>query len=123
MALIGDFSDTPFADLIQLYTSSRQTVAVTVNLPGGESEGGIFFVENGNVVDARLGQATGRDAVREALQLSAGSFIVERDVRTPSRTVNVPWTQLLMEETVRIDEETYSGEMPVTGHANGGANG
>ncbi|HET9596841.1 MAG TPA: DUF4388 domain-containing protein, partial [Anaeromyxobacteraceae bacterium] len=113
MALIGDFSDTPFADLIQLYTSSRQTVAVTVNLPGGEAEGGIFFVENGDVVDARLGGATGRDAVREALRLSAGSFIVEPNVRAPARTVHIPWTRLLMEETVRIDEENHSGATPL----------
>lgn len=109
MALIGDFNDTPFADLIQLYAGSGQTVAVTINLPDGKGEDGVFYVENGDVVDAWLGDTHGRDAVRQALRLDRGSFIVEQDVRAAERTLSMPWRQLLMEEVVRMDEERRRG--------------
>ncbi|HYS82182.1 MAG TPA: ABC transporter substrate-binding protein [Anaeromyxobacteraceae bacterium] len=107
MALIGDFNDTPFADLIQLYAGSGQTVAVTINLPQGEE--GVFYVENGDIVDARLGDAIGRDAVRRAIRLEQGGFVVEQGVRAAQRTLAMPWRQLLMEEVVRMDEDKRRG--------------
>src|SRR5690349_15553008 len=107
MALIGDFSDTPFADLIQLYAGSGQTVAVTVNLPDGLE--GVFYVENGDIVDAHLGDAMGRDAVRQAIRLERGGFVVEQGVRAAQRTLAMPWRQLLMEEVVRMDEDRRRG--------------
>ncbi len=123
MALIGDFNDTPFADLIQLYAGSGQTVAVTINLPEGEE--GVFYVENGDIVDARLGDAIGRDAVRRAIRLDRGGFVVEQGVRAAQRTLSMPWRQLLMEEVVRMDEDKRrvvtearrggSGALPVPG--------
>ena len=107
MALIGDFNDTPFADLIQLYAGSGQTVAVTINLPQGDE--GVFYVENGDIVDARLGDAIGRDAVRRAIRLEQGGFVVEQGVRAAQRTLAMPWRQLLMEEVVRMDEDKRRG--------------
>jgi ABC-type branched-subunit amino acid transport system substrate-binding protein len=116
MALIGKFSETPFTDLIQFYTASRQTVAVTVSLPdgpgGGESEDGVFYIEDGDVVDAWLGDAVGRDAIRRALRMSGGSFRVEPNIRTAERTVSEPWRQLLLEELVYLDEERRPGRKP-----------
>jgi branched-chain amino acid transport system substrate-binding protein len=107
MALIGDFDDTPFADLIQLYAGSGQTVAVTINLPEGEE--GVFYVENGDIVGAHLGEAVGRDAVRRAIRLERGGFVVEQGVRAAHRTLSMPWRQLLMEEVVRMDEDKRRG--------------
>jgi branched-chain amino acid transport system substrate-binding protein len=123
MALIGDFSDTSFADLIQLYAGSRQTVAVTVTLPDGQGEDGVFYVENGEIVDARLGDARGRTAIRRALALGRGSFVVQPEVRSGARTVTEPWRQVLLEELVRLDEErrtwTMSTPTPTPMHAKG----
>ncbi|HEX7624459.1 MAG TPA: ABC transporter substrate-binding protein, partial [Anaeromyxobacteraceae bacterium] len=107
MALIGDFNDTPFADLIQLYAGSGQTVAVTINLPDGEE--GVFYVENGDIVGAHLGEAVGREAVRRAIRLESGGFVVEQGVRAAQRTLAMPWRQLLMEEVVRLDEDKRRG--------------
>src|SRR5919204_1725629 len=112
MALIGDFSDTSFADLIQLYAGSKQTVAVTVNLPDGEGEDGVFYMENGEIVDAWLGDARGRTAIRRALALGAGSFVVQPEVRSSERTVSEPWRQVLLEELVKLDEERKTGITP-----------
>src|SRR5689334_22348641 len=112
MALIGDFSDTSFADLIQLYAGTRQTVAVTVNLPDGEGEDGVFYVENGEIVDAWLGDARGRTAIRRALSLGRGAFVVQPEVRSGERTITEPWRKVLLEELVHLDEERRSGTTP-----------
>jgi ABC-type branched-subunit amino acid transport system substrate-binding protein len=105
MALTGKFSETPFADLVQFYASSRQTVAVTVTLPDGQGEDGVFYIENGDVVDAWLGDAMGRDAVRRAMRLADGSFRIEPNIHAAERTITEPLQQLLLEETVQLDEE------------------
>ncbi len=109
MALTGKFSDTPFTDLIQFYASSRQTVAVTVSLPNGRGEDGVFYLENGDVVDAWLGDAVGRDAVRRGMRLADGSFRIEPNIHAAERTITEPLRQLLLEETVQIDEERRAG--------------
>jgi ABC-type branched-subunit amino acid transport system substrate-binding protein len=112
MALIGKFSETPFTDLIQFYTSSRQTVAVTVSLTDGRGDDGVFYIEDGDVVDAWLGESVGRDAIRRALRLSGGSFRVEPNIRAAERTVTEPWRQLLLEELVNLDEESRRTPKP-----------
>ncbi len=109
MALIGKFSETPFTDLIQFYASSRQTVAVTVSLPDGRGEDGVFYVEGGDVVDAWLGDAVGRDAIRRALCLADGAFRVESNIHAAERTISEPWRQVMFEETIQIDEERRKG--------------
>jgi len=105
MALTGKLSETPFTDLIQFYAASRQTVAVTVNLPDGQGEDGVFYLEDGEVVDAFLGDAVGREAVRRAMLLGSGSFRIEPDLRAAERTITEPLHQLLLTEGTRLDGE------------------
>ena len=66
MALTGDLSETPFTDLVQFYCQRRETVALVVRSSRGE---GTFFIQNGDVVDARLGSQRGLDAM--SLRLSS----------------------------------------------------
>jgi len=101
MALTGKFSETPFTDLVQFYASSRQTVAVTVSLPDGRGEDGVFYIEDGDIVDAWLGDAVGRDAVRRAIRLADGCFRIEPDIYAAERTITEPLRQLLLEQVVQ----------------------
>ncbi len=102
--LTGNLSETSFADLIQLYTLSRQTAAVTIVSPAGREHDGVVYVENGDVVDARFGDAHGAEAVRRALRLTEGEFRVELNVRARHRTIFEPWNKLVLEEMVSDDE-------------------
>lgn len=102
--LTGNLSETAFADLIQLYTLGRQTVAVTLVSPAGPDHDGIIFIENGELTDARLGEVTGADAVRRALRLTEGEFRVEINVRARHRTIHESWNKLVLEEMVAGDE-------------------
>ena len=104
MALSGNLSETSFTDLIQFYSISRQTAAVTIVSPAGPEHDGILFIEGGDVVDARFGELTGVEAVRRALRLRDGAFHVELNQRCTARTIFEPWSKLVLEEMCAEDE-------------------
>ncbi|MCA1827493.1 MAG: ABC transporter substrate-binding protein [Myxococcales bacterium] len=104
MALNGNLSETSFTDLIQFYSISRQTAAVTIVSPAGPDHDGILYIESGDVVHARFGELEGIDAVRRALRLKEGEFHVELNKKCQERTIFEPWSKLVLEEMCAEDE-------------------
>lgn len=104
MALSGNLSETSFTDLIQFYSMSRQTAAVTIVSPVGPELDGILYIESGDVVHARFGELEGIDAVRRALRLKEGEFRVELNKKCQERTIFEPWSKLVLEELCAEDE-------------------
>jgi branched-chain amino acid transport system substrate-binding protein len=104
LALSGNLSETSFTDLIQFYSISRQTAAVTIVSPAGSEHDGILYIEGGDVVDAKFGDLTGIDAVRRALRLKEGEFRVELNLKAGQRTIFEPWSKLVLEEMCAEDE-------------------
>ena len=109
MALSGNLSETSFTDLVQFYSISRQTAAVTIVSPAGPEHDVVVFMESGEIVDARFGDIIGVEAVRRALRLREGEFHVDLNVTTEKRTVFEPCNKLLLEEMVS-DDEAKNGE-------------
>ena len=91
-------------DLIQFYSISRQTAAVTIVSPAGPEHDVVVFMENGEIVDARFGEVRGSDAVRRALHLREGEFHVDLTVTAERRTIFEPCNKLLLESMVSDDE-------------------
>ncbi len=114
MALTGNLAETPFVDLIQFYCLKRETVAVRVKSARPGVPDGVFYLERGELVDARFGERQGLEAVREALKLRDGAFRVDLNIKTPQRTIFEPWKKVLLEETWRQDED---GRQVANGHA------
>ena len=112
MALTGDLSETPFTDLVQFYCQRRETVALVVRSSRGE---GTFFIQNGDVVDARLGSQRGLDAIRTAMRLRDGTFRVDKNAVCPTRAIHEPWTKVLLEEAWREDEANRDVEDVLAG--------
>jgi ABC-type branched-subunit amino acid transport system substrate-binding protein len=104
VALNGNLSETSVTDLIQFYSISRQTAAVTIVSPAGPEHDVVVFMENGDIVDARFGEVSGVDAVRRALHLREGEFHVDLNVTTPKRTIFESCNKLLLEQMVSDDE-------------------
>jgi ABC-type branched-subunit amino acid transport system substrate-binding protein len=102
VAHTGDFSETHFADLVQFYCQRREQVAVRFRGPEGDE--GIVYIGDGQLLAANLGEQHGVDAVRVALELKHGTFRVERNVPAPERNIFVPWTQVLLEAAIHVDE-------------------
>jgi ABC-type branched-subunit amino acid transport system substrate-binding protein len=109
MAVAGNFPDVSFPDLIQFYCLSKRTVAIRVTCPDLPEASGEFYVADGELLDAKLGDRVGVDAFYRALQIHRGSFEIQVDVRPPSRSIHLPLNEVLLQGMTRMDEAGKSG--------------
>ena len=101
MALTGHLSDLSLSELIEFFCNQRKSGRLKVLYPQGA---GYFFLQAGSVVDARIGVLHGIDAVYYALTLPNAEFEFSADLEASSRTINQPWTQVVLEGLRRLDE-------------------
>lgn len=101
MALTGHLSDLSLSELIEFFCNQRKTGQLKVLYPQGP---GYFYLQSGSVVDARVGVLRGIDAVYYALTLPNAKFEFGGTAEPPERTINQPWTQVVLEGLRRLDE-------------------
>ncbi|MCU1268318.1 MAG: Roadblock/LC7 domain protein [Acidobacteria bacterium] len=101
MALTGHLSDLSLSELIEFFCNQRKTGCLNVLYPQGH---GSFYLQTGSVVDAKIGVLRGIDAVYYALTLPNAAFEFKSSAETPERTINQPWTQVVLEGLRRLDE-------------------
>jgi len=101
MALTGHLSDLSLSELIEFFCNQRKTGELKVIYPQGH---GYFYLQAGSVVDARIGVLRGIDAVYFALTLPNANFEFGGAVESFERTINQPWTQVVLEGLRRLDE-------------------
>ena len=106
MALTGHLSDLSLSELIEFFCNQRKSGRLKVLYPQGA---GYFYLQAGSVVDARIGVLHGIDAVYYALTLPNAQFEFSVDVEAGSRTINQPWTQVVLEGLRRLDENIAPG--------------
>src|SRR5918995_3520143 len=106
MALTGHLSDLSLSELIEFFCNQRKSGRLKVLYPQGP---GYFYLQAGSVVDARIGVLHGIDAVYYALTLPNAKFEFSADVEAGSRTINQPWTQVVLEGLRRLDENIAPG--------------
>ncbi|KAF0207012.1 MAG: Roadblock/LC7 domain-containing protein, partial [bacterium] len=94
MALVGDIKDLPLADIIQINCLGRNIARLLVRFPVGD---GIFYFQDGEIYDARLGQLSGIKAIYEALKYEEGTFRIDASVTTSERTVFKSWAEVLID--------------------------
>src|SRR5688500_1159894 len=101
MALTGHLSDLSLSELIEFFCNQRKSGRLKVLYPKGA---GYFYLQAGSVVDARIGVLHGIDAVYYALTLPNAEFEFSADAEAGNRTINQPWTQVVLEGLRRLDE-------------------
>lgn len=101
MALTGHLSDLSLSELIEFFCNQRKTGLLKVLYPQGP---GYFCLQAGSVIDARIGVLRGIDAVYFALTLPNAKFEFGDPTEPPERTINQPWTQVVLEGLRRLDE-------------------
>lgn len=106
MALTGHLSDLSLSELIEFFCNQRKSGRLKVLYPQGA---GYFYLQAGSVVDARIGVLHGIDAVYYALTLPNAEFEFSADAETGNRTINQPWTQVVLEGLRRLDENISPG--------------
>jgi hypothetical protein len=106
MALTGHLSDLSLSELIEFFCNQRKSGRLKVLYPQGA---GYFYLQSGSVVDARIGVLHGIDAVYYALTLPNAEFEFQADAQPGNRTINQPWTQVVLEGLRRLDENIAPG--------------
>jgi Domain of unknown function (DUF4388) len=101
MALTGHLSDLSLSELIEFFCNQRKTGQLKVLYPQGP---GYFSLQAGSVIDAQIGMLRGIDAVYFALTLPNARFEFGDATEPPERTINQPWTQVVLEGLRRLDE-------------------
>ena len=106
MALTGHLSDLSLSELIEFFCNQRKSGRLKVLYPSGA---GYFYLQAGSVVDARIGVLHGIDAVYYSLTLPNAEFEFSADAEAINRTINQPWTQVVLEGLRRLDENIAPG--------------
>ena len=106
MALTGHLSDLSLSELIEFFCNQRKSGRLKVLYPKGP---GYFYLHAGSVVDARIGILHGIEAVYYALTLPNAQFEFSVDAESINRTINQPWTQVVLEGLRRLDENIAPG--------------
>lgn len=101
MALTGQLSDMSLAELIEFFCNQRKTGRLKIDYPRGHS---VFFIKEGELVDAKVGALSGAEAVYFSLTLPNAAFDFSPDVQATRRTIHNAWTQVVLEGLRRLDE-------------------
>lgn len=101
MPLQGSLREMSLANLIQVNCQEMRSARLTLANRGHSGE--VYF-SDGQVVDARLGTRVGAEAVYELLAWDEGSFVLDRDVAAPDKTITEDWRTLLLEGMMHMPE-------------------
>jgi len=102
-ALEGNLQMMSLASIIQINCEERNQAQITLNHLG--QDGTIFF-KDGEMIHAESAGLTGEEAVYSLLPWEHGSFQLKMGVEPRLRTINKPWSGVLLEGMRRIDEAT-----------------
>ncbi|MDT4899044.1 MAG: hypothetical protein QOH25_4121 [Acidobacteriota bacterium] len=99
----GDLSVISIFDVVQVIENSRLTG--TLGLVSDVRSGRVNFNE-GRIVGAETGEATGEDAFRKIVELTSGTFDFEKSVKEFPITINATSnTNLILDSLRQLDEE------------------
>src|SRR2546421_11077928 len=116
MALTGQLNDLSLSELIEFFCNQRKTGRLKVDYALAP---GVFFIREGELVDAKIGALNGVEAIYFALTMPSAAFDFSAQVQSSRRTINEPWTRVVLEGLRRIDEGLAPSEQdPFAGLGN-----
>lgn len=102
-ALEGNLKMMSLASIVQINCEERNQAQLILNYQG--RSGSIFF-KDGEMIHAETGVKTGEEAVYELLEWEDGSFQLKMGIEPSLRTIDTPWSGVILEGMRRIDEST-----------------
>jgi hypothetical protein len=111
VVLTGHTDEQPLPDLIRRLRVQRKSGRLQVEYADGP---GSFFFEDGQMVDARLGELRGVEALYAALALEGGSFNFNPLVRPPERNIDRQGQQFIR-DLVEAPRREGLAEIPAIG--------
>lgn len=119
VVLTGHTDEQPLPDLIRRLRVQRKSGRLQVEFADGP---GSFFFEDGQMVDARLGELRGVEALYAALALEGASFNFNPLVRPPERNIDRQGQQFIR-DLVEAPRRAGLSEIPAIGGAPNAAGG
>ena len=104
MAIEGNLSDMNVSALVQYLCNEGQQACLRIE--HGSHEARLYF-EAGNITHAELDDRTGEEVFYQVLRWKDGAFTLEPTGTPPTRTIETPWSALLMNGLQQLDEETW----------------
>lgn len=102
-ALEGNLKMMSLASIVQINCEERNQAQLILNYQG---QSGAIYFKDGEMVHAEAGAKTGEEAVYELLEWENGSFQVKMGAEPSLRTIDTPWSGVILEGMRRIDETT-----------------
>src|SRR5919112_3673144 len=115
VVLTGHTDEQPLPDLIRRLRVQRKSGRLQVEYKDGP---GSFFFEDGQMVDARLGELRGVEALYAALSLGGASFNFNPLVRPPERKIDRQGQQFIR-DLVEARRREAPAEIRLAGGASG----
>jgi TonB family protein len=101
MAFTGQLNDLALSELIEFFCNQRKTGRLKVDYALAP---GVFFIKDGDLVDAKVGALNGTEAVFFALTLPSASFDFSAGMQSSRRTITDSWASVVLEGLRRMDE-------------------
>lgn len=98
--LIGDLSKTRLFDLVTPLLNRKKSGLIQIK----GHEVGELYIEGGNIIHAKTGDASGEDAILTIMEWDAGRVTFNWEAATDEQTVFMPTEQLLVIWTNRENE-------------------
>jgi CheY-like chemotaxis protein/predicted regulator of Ras-like GTPase activity (Roadblock/LC7/MglB family) len=102
-ALEGNLKMMSLASIVQINCEERNQAQLILNYQG--QIGSIYF-KDGEMIHAETDRATGEEAIYELLEWEDGSFQLKMGAEPSLRTIDKPWSGVILEGMRRIDEST-----------------
>ena len=100
-ALEGTLEMMSLASIVQINCEERNQAQLILSYQG--KTGSIYF-KDGEMVHAEVNGQTGEEAVYQLLGWENGTFRLRMGAQPSLRTINTPWSGVIMEGMRRIDE-------------------
>jgi YesN/AraC family two-component response regulator len=88
-------------DIIQMNCLSRVTTALTFTK---DSEKGVIYLNEGEIVHAECGEEKGTDAFYKIMSWQEGEFVSNIGIVSPLQTIHQSWEHLLVEAMRKSDD-------------------
>ena len=98
----GFLSGISVVGFVQLLNLERQTISLGIRHPDGQI--GMLFFESGELVHAECGNLYGPKAAQALLAMEGAELIIDRTMRTVSRTIKDSLSHLILDMARTQDE-------------------
>jgi len=104
MAIHGHLRDVGLPNLIQLTCQTGASAQLTLRRDEQEA---VLYFDQGTIVHAISADQEGKEVVYQVLHWEEGEFSLETGIPPPARTIDTPWSALLVEGLQRRDETRW----------------